>query len=32
MLIVGWNDPAADRLDDGDQLERTASTERVPMH
>src|SRR4051794_22953132 len=28
----GWNDTFADRLDDGDQLERTARAERVAMH
>ena len=32
MLIDGWNDPAADSLDDGDLLELTASAERVRVH
>ena len=28
----GWNDTAADRLDDGDQLKGAASTKRMPVH
>ena len=32
MLIVGGTIPRSDRLDDGDQLERTTRTQRVAVH